>query len=113
MPEKCGPGKLQHDLTEEGVEPHPGPSHHKTRKQTDFVELSIWQLNIDSWKLRGWKFLKEAEKANIDILCLQVMKIQQGEAEALKGSLRNWQLFYQSESETNRSNGREGVLPYL
>ena len=55
-----------------------------------------------------WKLLNEAEKANIDILCLQEMKIQQGEAQALNGSLRNWQLFYQSELDTNRSNGREG-----
>ena len=107
-PENCGPGKWQHDLTEEGVEPHPGPSHHKNRKQTNFTDLSIWQLNIDSWKLRGWKLLKEAEKANIDILCLQEMKIQQSEAEALKFSLRNWQMFYQAESESNKSNGREG-----
>ena len=59
------------DLTEEGVEPHPGPSHHKHRKQADFPGLSLWQLNIDSWKLKGWKLLVEAEKANIDILCLQ------------------------------------------
>jgi len=79
MPEKCGPGRWQHDLTEEGVEPHPGPCHHNNRKQTDFVELSIWQLNIDSWKLRVGNFLREAERTNIDIFCLQEMKIQQGE----------------------------------
>ena len=108
LPEKCGPGRWPHDLTEEGVEPHPGPCHHKHRKQTDFAGLSMLQLNIDPWKLKGWKLLNEAEKANIDILCLQEMKIQQGEAQALNGSLRNWQLFYQSELDTNRSNGREG-----
>lgn len=109
LPEKYGPGRWQHDLTEEGVEPHPGPCHHKRRKQTDFVGLAIWPLNIASWKLKGWKLLNEVEKANIDILCLQEMKIQQGESEALNGSLRKWQMFYQSELDTNRSNGREGV----
>lgn len=53
----------------------------------------IWQLNIDSWQRRGWQLLREAEKAEVGIICLQEMKLTSFEATSLAKTPRNGSYF--------------------
>jgi hypothetical protein len=102
-------GGWQRNLCQDGdVEPNPGPHLGKRRPRWNSKQLKVWQVNLDSWKLRGWDLLREAEDQSVDIICAQELKLRKHEGISLAHHLKNWQFFYIEEAQINERHGPEG-----
>ena len=108
---QVGPGSWERDLTQEGVEPNPGPQKEARRRRKAkriIPTLVIWQLNIASFALRGWDLLAAAEASKVDIVVMQETRMTCDEATRLNSSLKRWTLFHQQEEPQHRRVTPEG-----
>ena len=101
------------DLTQEGVEPNPGPSQGSRRRRCSARQgvgrLLFWQLNIASWRQRGWDLLLAAEASRVDVLFLQETRLTNSEATSINASLKGWSFFHEESLATERGNNEGGV----
>ena len=106
-----GPGTWERDLTQENIEPHPGPQKEARarRKQSRNLQtLLLWQLNIASFQLRGWDLLEAAERCKVDVVVMQETRMTNEEASRLNSNLKHWNLFHQQEVPQLRRASAEG-----
>ena len=89
------------DLTEQGIEPNPGPRFHSN------TNLNIWQINIRSFHQRGWDVLNMAKKENIQVFLLQETFLTQDQGNSIARSSKDWHFFhYPSLATQNSPHGR-------
>ncbi|CAL1147571.1 unnamed protein product [Cladocopium goreaui] len=87
------------DLTKDGdVESNPGPTRRR-RVQTSFPHLKVWQCNLNGFGPRGWEFVAQAEKDQVDILLIQEMRLKEVDLKGMTHSLTGWSLFYCTEAQ--------------
>jgi len=89
------------DLTEQGIEPNPGPRFHSN------TNLNIWQINIRSFHQRGWDVLNLAKKENIQVVLLQETFLTKDQGNSIARSSKDWHFFhYPSLATQNSPHGR-------
>ena len=100
------------DLTLEGIHPHPGPkrkTRHRARERRSRESLKIWQLNIASFRKRGFDLIREAERNGVHVIMLQETRLMDREAVVVAGSLKNWAMFHQEEIQDSHARVEGGV----
>ena len=91
------------DLAQEGVEPNPGPApaasrpaHKQARKRraNQAQQLEVWQVNIRSWRKRGWDLLKAAEERSVQAILLQETLLDEPNAKLIARSSKKWNFLH-------------------
>ena len=99
------PSAWLRDLTEEGVEPHPGPlrdsdsgsQRTKILRRERHQQLTLWQVNIRSYNQRGKDVLTMAAEDNVAVVMMQETRLSDAEAAAVTRSIKqDWQLHHQA-----------------
>ena len=113
----------QRDLTEEGIEPHPGPDrtdihtthpnklNSKCKKQLHNTHsFRVWQCNIRSFHKRR-DILDMATREKIDIILLQETYLTDFQAAQLHKQSKHWQIFHcESQKDPGKIPGGVAVI---
>ena len=105
---KTGPQQTwRRDLTEEGVEPNPGPRSMHTSTTNSNSCLKAWQINIASFQ-QHQDIMQEALKHNVSVMFLQETRLSELDIQSLNRSNKHWQFFQAATSRTNNNEAPTG-----
>ena len=87
-----------------GEASHPGPSD---KKEPSKHPLSIWSVNISSWRKNGYAVLDQATTSKIDVLMLQETNVSDIACPSFANQVhrKGWQLVHVSPPEKDKKGG--------